>query len=144
MPKVVVDGGLPTPLTLLDSEPPPKVVIDGSLTAELAGNLTDQLAGNPPAELALDGAPPPMAEGGDAGAGGQPLALDSEPAPKIELTPRPRRITGGTGGIAPDAFDAIEADFFAREADLYKREALETFDDLDTVAGLPGRTPHKK
>jgi hypothetical protein len=29
------------------------------------------------------------------------------------------------------AFDAVEADFFAREADLYKREAVDTFDDLD-------------
>jgi CheY-like chemotaxis protein len=146
-PKVIVEGGLPTPLTVLDSEPPPKVVIDGSLTAELAGNVTDQLAGNPPAELALDGGPPPMAEGGAAGAGGLPLALDSEPAPRIELTPRPRRITGGAAGIAPDAFDAIEADFFAREADLYKREALETFDDLDPVGGLPrppGQRPRKK
>ncbi len=146
-PKAVVDGGLPAPLAVLDSEPPPKVVIDGSLTAELAGSVTDQLAGNPPAELALDGGPPPMAEGGAAGAGVQPLALDSEPAPKIELTPRPRRITGGAAGIAPDAFDAIEADFFAREADLYKREALETFDDLDPVGGLPrppGQRPRKK
>jgi hypothetical protein len=116
------------------------VVIDGSLTAELAGNVTDQLAGRAAAE-------PPLAEGGDAGAGGQPLALDSGPAPKIELTPRPRRITGGTAGMAPDAFDAIEADFFAREADLYKREALETFDDLDPVGGLPrppGQSPRKK
>jgi hypothetical protein len=146
-PKVIVDDGLPTPLAVLDSEPPPKVVIDGSLTAELAGNVTDQLAGNPPAEVALDGAPPSIPEGGAVGADGQPLALDSEPAPKIELTPRPRRITGGTAGIAPDAFDAIEADFFAREADLYKREALETFDDLDPVGVLPrppGQRPRKK
>jgi CheY-like chemotaxis protein len=33
------------------------------------------------------------------------------------------------------AFDAVEADFFAREADLYKGEKVETFDDLD--AGVP-------
>jgi hypothetical protein len=46
--------------------------------------------------------------------------------------------------MSPDEFDAIEADFFAREADLYKREAIETFDDLDTVAGIPGRRPRKK
>ncbi|HZL21424.1 MAG TPA: DUF4388 domain-containing protein [Polyangia bacterium] len=146
-PRVIVDGGLPTPLVVLDSEPPPKVVIDGSLTAELAGNVTAELAGNPPAELALEGAPPPMAERGDGGANGHPVALDEPPPPKVELTPRPRRITGGAAGIAPDAFDAIEADFFAREADLYKREALETFDDLDPVGGLPrppGQRPRKK
>jgi hypothetical protein len=29
------------------------------------------------------------------------------------------------------AFDAVEADFFAREADLYKHEKVESFDDLD-------------
>ena len=29
------------------------------------------------------------------------------------------------------AFDAVEADFFAREADLYKQEDVESFDDLD-------------
>jgi hypothetical protein len=61
-----------------------------------------------------------------------------------ERTPRPRRISSDGQTIAPDEFDAIESDFFAREADLYKREALETFDDLDPVAGLPGRRPPKK
>jgi CheY-like chemotaxis protein len=145
--KVIIDGGLPTPFAVLDSEPPPKVVIDGSLTAELAGDVTDQLAGNPPAELALDGAPAPVTEGAEGGQGTEAVALDSEPPPKLELTPRPRRITGNAGGIAPDAFDAIEADFFAREADLYKREALETFDDLDPVGGSPrppGQRPRKK
>ncbi len=29
------------------------------------------------------------------------------------------------------AFDAIESDFFAREADLYHHDAVESFDDLD-------------
>ena len=45
--------------------------------------------------------------------------------------PRPRsrrRVTPAA------AFDAVEADFFAREADLYKREAVDTFDDLDPAA----------
>jgi CheY-like chemotaxis protein len=36
-----------------------------------------------------------------------------------------------------NAFDEVEADFFAREADLYKREAVETFDDLDHPLGSP-------
>ena len=61
-----------------------------------------------------------------------------------ERTPRPRRISSDGQTLAPDEFDAIESDFFAREADLYKREALETFDDLDPVGGLPGRRPPKK
>jgi CheY-like chemotaxis protein len=33
------------------------------------------------------------------------------------------------------SFNAVEADFFDREADLYKRESAETFDDLDGVGG---------
>jgi len=61
-----------------------------------------------------------------------------------ERTPRPRRISSDGQAIAPDEFDALESDFFAREADLYKREALETFDDLDPVGGLPGRRTPKK
>jgi hypothetical protein len=40
-----------------------------------------------------------------------------------------------------NSFDDVEADFFAREADLYKREAVETFDDLDSPLG---RTPGNK
>ncbi|HEY5089033.1 MAG TPA: DUF4388 domain-containing protein [Polyangia bacterium] len=92
----------------------------------------------------LDDAPPPRS---DRAGSGRHAPLDGGPSPRAELTPRPRRITGGTQGSAPDAFDAIEADFFAREADLYKREALETFDDLDPVGGLPrgsGQRPRKK
>jgi hypothetical protein len=92
----------------------------------------------------LGDAPPPKA---DRGGSDRHATLDRGPAPRAELTPRPRRITGGAQGSAPDAFDAIEADFFAREADLYKREALETFDDLDPVGGLPrssGQRPRKK
>jgi len=32
-------------------------------------------------------------------------------------------------------FSAMEADFFDREADLYKRESVETFDDLEGGTG---------
>jgi DNA-binding response OmpR family regulator len=65
-----------------------------------------------------------------------PLESPSRPEP----TPRPRRTTGQPPQTAEaDAFDAIESDFFAREADLYRREAVETFDDLDREAGAsPG------
>jgi ActR/RegA family two-component response regulator len=75
-------------------------------------------------------------------------ALDDAPPSKnertAERTPRPRRISSDGQVLAPDEFDALESDFFAREADLYKREALETFDDLDPTAGIPGRRPSKK
>jgi hypothetical protein len=32
----------------------------------------------------------------------------------------------------------VEADFFEREADLYKRESAENFDDLEGAARGPG------
>jgi len=44
---------------------------------------------------------------------------------------------------AHSTFDDLEADFFAREADLYKREAVETFEDLDHPLGS-ARTRRKK
>ncbi len=56
-----------------------------------------------------------------------PLSVRSKSGPR-ELTPGPRnRPPSGPHGT----FDDVEADFFAREADLYKREAVETFEDLD-------------
>jgi hypothetical protein len=51
-----------------------------------------------------------------------PVAGSAEPAHRTR--------TPSTG------FSAMEADFFEREADLYKRESVETFDDLE---GGPGR-----
>ena len=62
-----------------------------------------------------------------------------EQAPAGEPAPRTRRTTNPSAQTTADAFDAIEADFFAREADLYKREAIESFDDLDPKSGGPGR-----
>ena len=91
--------------------------------------------------------PTPLPVRARSGSGRMP-PLEDAPHPRnertSERTPRPRRISSDGQTIAPDEFDAIESDFFAREADLYKREALETFDDLDPAAGLPGRRPSKK
>jgi ActR/RegA family two-component response regulator len=60
-----------------------------------------------------------------------PVRSHKTPIPTARMTP--------TG-----AFDAVEADFFAREADLYKREAVETFDDLDPSAGGDKRSPTRR
>jgi len=57
-----------------------------------------------------------------------PLPLLPAEAKAILNEIAPPRLTPST------AFDAVEADFFAREADLYKREHVENFDDLDTKA----------
>ncbi|HXU64610.1 MAG TPA: response regulator [Polyangia bacterium] len=68
-----------------------------------------------------------------------------EPSPAAEAAPRARRSTNPSAANSTDAFDAVEADFFAREADLYKREAIESFDDLDRDNGASGgKRPRKK
>ena len=76
------------------------------------------------------------------------------PAPAAAPTPHPAPIsarqlaapirlkkakTPGTGAPAA-AFNALEADFFAREADLYKDQGPDTFEDLDHAGG-PHRRP---
>jgi CheY-like chemotaxis protein len=60
--------------------------------------------------------------------------LPSGPDSKNKL----RKILPQTHMTPSTAFDAIEADFFAREADLYKQEDVESFDDLDRSGNRPG------
>jgi ActR/RegA family two-component response regulator len=61
-------------------------------------------------------------------------------------TAQPGRTTGRISGT----FSDVERDFFAREADLYKRETEDNFADLDEPAsrgrakGSPGRGPSKR
>ncbi|HEY2731733.1 MAG TPA: response regulator [Polyangia bacterium] len=56
--------------------------------------------------------------------------LPSGPDSKNKL----RRILPPTRMTPSTAFDAVEADFFAREADLYKQDDVDSFDDLDRGA----------
>jgi CheY-like chemotaxis protein len=60
--------------------------------------------------------------------------LPSGPDSKNKL----RKVLPQTHMTPSTAFDAIEADFFAREADLYKQEDVESFDDLDRGGPRPG------
>jgi len=53
-----------------------------------------------------------------------------------------RKILPPTRMTPSTAFDAVEADFFAREADLYKQDDVDSFDDLDR--GAPRRPGAKK
>jgi hypothetical protein len=60
-----------------------------------------------------------------------------------------RKVLPQTRLTPSTAFDAVEADFFAREADLYKQEDVESFDDLDRSGGgggayRPGARPAPK
>jgi CheY-like chemotaxis protein len=66
-------------------------------------------------------------------------SLSPDSKAKLKKVLAPARITPST------AFDAVEADFFAREADLYKHEAVDTFDDLDrSNPNRPARPGTKK
>ncbi len=68
-----------------------------------------------PADVAASGSPPPTTA---------PAATG-----KTDRSKGDRRASG--------EFDALEAEFFARESDLYKKEAVENFDDLDAATGKP-------
>jgi len=67
-------------------------------------------------------------------------AVPTPPDPAAIKTPPPARNDGPLRKKSPavSSFNAVEADFFEREADLYKGEATETFDDLDGT-GAPRR-----
>jgi ActR/RegA family two-component response regulator len=62
------------------------------------------------------------------------------PAPAVtdqgsNQTPSPTGSDPKRAARSPsDNFNAVEADFFDREADLYKRESVESFEDLDRTA----------
>jgi hypothetical protein len=69
------------------------------------------------------------------------------PAPRPDSKARLKKVAAQVRLTPNTAFDAVEADFFAREADLYKREAVENFDDLDggaDPAKRPGAVRAKK
>jgi DNA-binding response OmpR family regulator len=80
------------------------------------------------------------------GASGGQVSLDKAHAQNgqhsLELPMRARRGSGASP--SSETFDPVEADFFAREADLYKREPIETFDDLDPMPGIPSNKSRRK
>lgn len=63
--------------------------------------------------------------------------------PAATLVPSPVTKPSGAAQAEPtqhvrtpsNSFNAVEADFFDREADLYKKESAETFDDLEGTGG---------
>jgi DNA-binding response OmpR family regulator len=114
---------------------PPEAPVEVPLEARLDGALQPQVEApvDVPPEPRLD-EPPPVADDrrAEARSPAKRERPPSGPHAKVDRTPAPR--VGSKTPVpqtAATAFDDVEADFFAREADLYKREALETFDDLD-------------
>ena len=64
-----------------------------------------------------------------------PGRTDSRPVPLRRSDSRP---TPGPKRHQSGSFSTVEADFFAREADLYKEEKAESFADLDDGKAKPG------
>ncbi|HVZ72556.1 MAG TPA: response regulator [Polyangia bacterium] len=139
-------GDAPTVQVRLDSLPPATSMAPSDAPPITARGLTPQ-SNEPPARrvtpapsvvvkevkdpLRKTPAPP----GSLRDSGGRPSldAMLSGPDSKNKL----KKVLSGARLTPSTAFDAVEADFFAREADLYKREDVEDFGDLDR--GRPKR-----
>jgi ActR/RegA family two-component response regulator len=84
-------------------------------------------------------------------------ALKNTPAPVPPVSAQPSAVAANVAGATAikkpgvpsshrtrtpsNGFSAVEADFFNREADLYKGDSPETFDDLDANSGEGGTAP---
>jgi hypothetical protein len=60
--------------------------------------------------------------------------------PATTSSPPPPAAAANRVTRAAIAFSDVEADFFDREADLYKRDSVESFEDLDRKPGAPLRS----
>jgi hypothetical protein len=99
-------------------------------------------------------APANAAQGGAPGKARGKNSQGAAPAEAQRTSPSPddsgASPSSKQSGRISSAFNAIERDFFAREADLYKPETEDNFADLDEPAGRgaakgsPGRGPSKR
>ncbi len=158
--------------------PPPRVSVAASAAAPIAARAAGSIEIDPAllAEMqALEAAqrrgpltPPPAPVAATAVVAPAAPAAKLEPSSVVPAQDPPapaapfhsgagRRVpNSGRTRLSPgDAFNDIEADFFAREADLYKKEKVENFDDLDRktdpgalrrqpIAGFHSPNPKKK
>jgi ActR/RegA family two-component response regulator len=103
------------------------IQVDPDLMAEMADH-----------EAARPTPPPVLVPAPAAAPAPTPAAVrNGTPAasPAKEPTPPPHTEAGKRALRPSSEFDALERDFFAREADLYKQEHPESFDDLDHGKG---------
>jgi hypothetical protein len=140
-------GDAPTVQVRLDSLPPAASLFPAGAPPVTARGLTPIASSEPPRRSATPamardslrktpapGKTPAPASPRDNVAGPSLDALlPTGPDSKAKL----KKVLGATRLTPSTAFDAVEADFFAREADLYKREDVDSFDDLDR--GRPKR-----
>lgn len=139
-PTVLVElGPLPVPMPMGPTGPAPvTATAPAQLPSVIVAALTPAPVLTQPASLAPALSPPVMTP---------PTPVPPEPAPRPDPEPPPpvAAVEASTPRSPSDNFNALEADFFEREADLYKRESVENFDDLDK--GHPranGRTNRRR
>jgi CheY-like chemotaxis protein len=137
-PSVLVEiGALPTPhpiarvtpAPLTARTPPPSVVVAPMTPPPVIAKAPPaaSVAVAPVTPLPLIAkAPPAPAAAADASTTPPPLTAAAAPPAKKSGVPASHR-----SRTPSNSFNALEADFFDREADLYKRDSVETFDDLD-------------
>jgi hypothetical protein len=122
----------------------------GGISVNLDPGLMAEMETLEKANQALPAAAVPAASPATAPATTGPRTADAA-AKRAHATPAAARALRGTGesagrgsgahpagkGRLSGVFSAIEADFFARESELYKQEASDNFADLDDPAGKP-------
>jgi hypothetical protein len=109
------------------------IEVDPALMAELAAHEASLMPATPaPAQLPVAG----KINNGKS-SGPTPPAAPAAPAAAAAAPPQ---VEPGRPARRPSSeFNALESDFFAREADLYKHEHPETFDDLEHGGARPDR-----
>jgi len=109
----------------------PRMTKPAGISPDQAPSIVVDAAQVPPAHAA----PGASAQGAPVSAGEQ-AGPTAPGAAAPALSPSASAVRRARGAAAP--FDDVEADFFAREADLYRQQAVEDFADLDKPAGTPG------
>jgi ActR/RegA family two-component response regulator len=147
-PSVVVDMGPESPAAVAPAAASPSAPSLQDVGV-MHGRKTSEAPAAAPAAFSIEVDPALMAEMAEhekASATPPPVvvvppepAKAKEPAPVVPApahpAPEPRN---NTGRRPSSEFNALESDFFAREADLYKQEHPETFDDLEHGRGPNG------
>lgn len=80
----------------------------------------------------------PSSESAGGSSGKEHAASEVGTPAKQPSQPMAAEAEGRAGARISGAFNAVESDFFAREADLYKRDGDDNFSDLDEPAGRVG------
>jgi hypothetical protein len=146
-PHVAALDGAPSAI-VLDTPPPPREA--EALTLPPLAPAPELVDAPPPVQQVIDLRPPAQEILDVPPPARETLVVDGPPPARPRSGSGPRATVGArrttpAPRLTPSAaFDAVEADFFAREADLYKRESVETFDDLDQSGGDPSGKPRNR